>query len=197
MAKKLGLCYNRLGKGHLGDSCTWSRECGIDGCKDRHLRLLHKLCRGNHYHLLITGNFKTKSGNIVKASQTYIYEWLDKWMTKEGRPKASCKAVKYFDNYIEYLKAFPHQTRVYSQDMIDLTEEGYFNPTEEQWNTYLLHANNTQEEMEDQMEMTPKIKLTPPDKTFIEIKDYLNESGARNQKAIVRWAHKLPQNDPR
>ena len=42
MAKKLGLCYRCLGKGHLGDSCTWNRECGIDGCKDRHHRLLHE-----------------------------------------------------------------------------------------------------------------------------------------------------------
>ena len=31
-----------MGKGHLGDSCTWNRECGIDGCKDRHHRLLHE-----------------------------------------------------------------------------------------------------------------------------------------------------------
>ena len=41
-AKKLGLCYRCLGKGHLGDSCTWNRECGIDGCKDSHHRLLHE-----------------------------------------------------------------------------------------------------------------------------------------------------------
>ena len=41
-AKKLGLCYRSLGKGHLGDSCSWNREYGIDGCKDRHHRLLHE-----------------------------------------------------------------------------------------------------------------------------------------------------------
>ena len=41
-AKKLGMCYRCLGKGHLGDSYTWSREGGIDGCKDRHHRLLHE-----------------------------------------------------------------------------------------------------------------------------------------------------------
>ena len=41
-AKKLGLCYRCLEKKHLGDSCTWSRESGIDGCKDRHHRLLHE-----------------------------------------------------------------------------------------------------------------------------------------------------------
>ena len=41
-AKKLGLCYPCMEKGHLGDSCTWNRECRIDGCKDRHHRLLHE-----------------------------------------------------------------------------------------------------------------------------------------------------------
>ena len=29
-------------KGYLGDSCAWTRECGTDGCKDRHHRLLHE-----------------------------------------------------------------------------------------------------------------------------------------------------------
>ena len=41
-ATKLGLCYHCLGKGHLGESCVWSRECGIDGCKDHHHRILHE-----------------------------------------------------------------------------------------------------------------------------------------------------------
>ena len=41
-AKNLGLCYRCFRQGHLGDSCTWSRECGIDGCKVRHHRLLHE-----------------------------------------------------------------------------------------------------------------------------------------------------------
>ena len=36
MAKKLGLCYRCTRKWHLSDSCTWSRECGIDRCKDKH-----------------------------------------------------------------------------------------------------------------------------------------------------------------
>ena len=27
-------------RGALSDSCTWSRECGIDGCKDKHHWLL-------------------------------------------------------------------------------------------------------------------------------------------------------------
>ena len=48
-AKKLGLCYRCLGKGHLSDSCTWSRECGIDRCKDKHHWLLHeeKIAQGS------------------------------------------------------------------------------------------------------------------------------------------------------
>ena len=42
MAKKLGLCYRCLGKGHLGESFVWRRECGVDGCKDHHHRILHE-----------------------------------------------------------------------------------------------------------------------------------------------------------
>ena len=40
-AKKLGLCYRCLGKGHLGEECRWSKECGIDGCKEHHHQTLH------------------------------------------------------------------------------------------------------------------------------------------------------------
>ena len=29
-------------RGALSDSCTWSRECGIDGCKHKHHWLLHE-----------------------------------------------------------------------------------------------------------------------------------------------------------
>ena len=40
-AKKLGLCYRCLGDDHLGGECRRSRVCNIDGCRDRHSRLLH------------------------------------------------------------------------------------------------------------------------------------------------------------
>ena len=42
MAKKLGMCKHCLGKDNLSDSCTWSRGCGIDRCKDKHHWLLHE-----------------------------------------------------------------------------------------------------------------------------------------------------------
>ena len=40
-AKKLGLCYRCLGKGHPSAACHWSRECGIDWFKEHHHRILH------------------------------------------------------------------------------------------------------------------------------------------------------------
>ena len=40
-AKKLGPYYCCSGKGLLGDLDAWSRECGIDCCRDLHHRLLH------------------------------------------------------------------------------------------------------------------------------------------------------------
>ena len=40
-AKLFKLCYRCLGGGHLGQTCTRTRICGIDGCRDTHNRLLH------------------------------------------------------------------------------------------------------------------------------------------------------------
>ncbi|XP_022794110.1 uncharacterized protein LOC111332902 [Stylophora pistillata] len=39
-AKKLGLCYRCLGKECEG--CRWSKECGVDGCKEHHHQILHR-----------------------------------------------------------------------------------------------------------------------------------------------------------
>ena len=40
-AKKLGLCNRCLGDDHLSGECPRSTVCNIDGCRDRHNRLLH------------------------------------------------------------------------------------------------------------------------------------------------------------
>ena len=48
-------------------------------------------CSENHYHLLVSGNFTTRAGNIVKASQTYVYEWVNKFMTRKKDQKHHAK----------------------------------------------------------------------------------------------------------
>ena len=40
-AKKLRICFRCLGEGHLGQYCTRTRTCGLNGCKELHHRLLH------------------------------------------------------------------------------------------------------------------------------------------------------------
>ncbi|CAB4017688.1 Hypothetical predicted protein [Paramuricea clavata] len=47
IARRVGLCYRCLGKLHLGSSCTRSRQCHINGCKETHHRLLHVQRRVN------------------------------------------------------------------------------------------------------------------------------------------------------
>ncbi|CAB3981674.1 Hypothetical predicted protein [Paramuricea clavata] len=47
IARRVGLCYRCLGKDHLGSSCTRSRQCNINGCKETHHRLLHGQRRVN------------------------------------------------------------------------------------------------------------------------------------------------------
>ena len=42
IAKKFILCCRCLEDGHLGQACTRSRICGLDGCRETHNRLLHK-----------------------------------------------------------------------------------------------------------------------------------------------------------
>ena len=40
-AKQDGLCFRCLGDNHRGVNCKRTRECGIEGCKNSHHRLLH------------------------------------------------------------------------------------------------------------------------------------------------------------
>ena len=41
-AKRLRLCFRCLGEGHLGQYCTRTRVCGLNGCKELHHQLLHR-----------------------------------------------------------------------------------------------------------------------------------------------------------
>lgn len=40
--KQLKVCYRCLGSSHMGNNCYRTRECGIDGCKKNHHKLLHE-----------------------------------------------------------------------------------------------------------------------------------------------------------
>ena len=64
--------------------------------------------------------------------------------------------------------------------MIDLAESGYFMMTAAEMNAYLNHPQGQAQEMPPDLTEAPpkKIKFTPPDKTFLDIKEYLNLSGA-------------------
>ena len=42
IARKFQLCYRCLGDTHYGKTCTRSRQCGIDACRQLHHRLLHQ-----------------------------------------------------------------------------------------------------------------------------------------------------------
>ena len=41
-AKRLKLCYRCLNDNHMGQDCTRSRVCGLNGCTETHSRLLHR-----------------------------------------------------------------------------------------------------------------------------------------------------------
>ena len=73
MAKKPGLCYRCLGKGPLGDSCTWSRECGIDRCKDRHHWLLQE-------EKIAPGSMEGKADtSVTEENKSSTYETVQEY----------------------------------------------------------------------------------------------------------------------
>lgn len=105
--------------------------------------------------------------------------------------------------YIDYLKNFPCNMVAYSPQFILLAESGYFHATPfdqtEQVINYLDSVRKQNEECRECLERPPKsIKLSHPDKTFCQIKNYLEMSGAINEKQLVRWpSKKQPDKDIR
>ena len=81
-AKKLGLCYRCFGDDHLGGECPRSRVCNIDGCRDRHNRLL----RGNQ-----TGNLPQFRPRVPSLSQHSISE---SEQTKRDRNSHQAEMIK-------------------------------------------------------------------------------------------------------
>jgi len=103
--KKLGLCYRCLGKGHLGEECRWSKECGIDGCKEHHHQILHPkknlpdFTEGNPDPSNVNGNKSSTYGTVkeheqicsaLKISTHEVTYWVDSvnvgyWIRSQSR----------------------------------------------------------------------------------------------------------------
>ncbi|XP_022794997.1 uncharacterized protein LOC111333608 [Stylophora pistillata] len=78
-AKKLGLCYRCSGKGHLGEGCRWSEECGVDGCKEHQHQILH---RSKSLPGPMEGNIDSYNTSNAYWNESMTYETV-----KEGRTK--------------------------------------------------------------------------------------------------------------
>ena len=73
----------------LGDSCAWSRECGIDGCKDRRHRLLNdeKVAPGPRREGCISlteGNKSSTYETVQEHEQRSITLWTVPVTLKQG-----------------------------------------------------------------------------------------------------------------
>ena len=71
---KLGLCYCCLGKGHLGEECRWSKECGIDGCKEHHHQILHQKSLPD----FMEGNPDPRDASNVDGNESSTHETVKK-----------------------------------------------------------------------------------------------------------------------
>ncbi len=86
-------------------------------------------CKGNHHHLLLSGHFLSKTGNLMKPSQLYLWEWLCKNAQKCKQEKPSSSTVKSISGYLDYLKRYPPSLAAYSITLINLAESGNLHPT--------------------------------------------------------------------
>ena len=73
-AKKLGVCYRSLGKGHLGEGCRWSKECSVDRCKEHH----HQILRGKSLPGSMEGNTDSCNASNVHWNEPMTYETVKK-----------------------------------------------------------------------------------------------------------------------
>lgn len=82
-AKKLGLCYRCLGKGHLSGECRWSKECGVDDCKEHHHQILH---RSKNLPGSMEGNTDPCNAFNVYWNESMGYENSKGTRTAKNRP---------------------------------------------------------------------------------------------------------------
>ena len=104
ICKKLRLCFRCLGEGHLGQYCTRTRVCGLNGCKELHHRLLHtdlhhggdrtipSQCPGTKSELEQSAALRKKSENDKKTVKTGSSREGDQ-MTCENKFTLSTEAM--------------------------------------------------------------------------------------------------------
>ena len=158
-------------------------------------------CKGDHYHLLVTGDFTTVTGGLNKPSQTYHLEWLRAQCKVHNHIPPSSRVVKNFNSYVEYLKVCPRNLVAYSDCFIELAESGFFHATEKEWNLQVqAYIINIRDNIPERPEVGPyveprppaakKPKLTAADHTFERVREYCRLSKCINSQGLINWAQK-------
>ena len=73
IAKRCQLCFRCLAEGHSGRKCPRSRQCGQNGCKALHHRLLHQPSQETEFKtadLKSTNSIAVKASNEISSKQT-------------------------------------------------------------------------------------------------------------------------------
>ena len=164
-------------------------------------------CKGDHYHVLFRSDFKSISGNINKPSQSYHFEFFNKFSQKHSMPKPSCKAVKSIFGYLDYLKVFPRQLCAYSPNFVSLVEDGFFHPSIDLHRAYvndyvkrMTGEGYTHYDVVPNREQQPitipesNQKITEADRVFNEIRNFISESKCRSEQELLKWA--VDQGEP-
>lgn len=83
-------------------------------------------CKGDHYHILIKGPFRTKNGREYRASQSYFNQQLQTLCQTYQLPPHSLKQVGNIKSYLKYRSQKPRQLMRWSMDFDSLQAMGYF-----------------------------------------------------------------------
>ena len=168
-------------------------------------------CKGNHYHLLLFSEFKNGAGNILKPSQTYMYDWCKKFTTARKYANPAVEVVRSIPGLVDYLKVYPRHLKAYSDCFIIAAQSGEFSATFDEhmanvshYQTLLAAANNVkledvlpQEIFKVPMPVEPPTKIgkfTPADHVYEEIEALIKRSKCNTVMELIKWAKR--QGDP-
>ncbi|XP_048247011.1 uncharacterized protein LOC124151440 [Haliotis rufescens] len=109
-AKQHKLCFRCLGQFHLGSQCKFIKQCGIDGCKRTHNRLLHDTTVNRSQLRNKTSKPSTDEDLIPEASGNASSESYSQSVTKERAhttvpvPETSLTALRTVPVVLRYGK---------------------------------------------------------------------------------------------
>ena len=131
-------------------------------------------CKGDHYHLLIMGPFKTKTGNTYQASQSYLMQELKTLAQTYRTGQPSSRHVGKIARYLRYLSQEPRKLIQWSTHFDSTQATGFFEGY--RW-----------QDLPDNPTKRSKGSNTA-EKDFIELQSLVERSRTTQERDFMTWA---------